>query len=116
VGTVAYKLQLPPGSLIHPVFHISQLKSFHPNYTPVYVDLPKVRDLSIVDTRPKVILDRRLVKKGSVAVPQVKVEWMHLPMETATWEDYNVLMTRFPGALACGQASSSAGGDVTATT
>jgi len=51
-----------------------------------------------------------------VAVPQVKVKWMHLPMEKATWEDYNVLMTRFPGALACGQASSSAGGDVTATT
>ena len=50
-----------------------------------------------------------------MVIPQVKVKWMHLPEEAATWEDYNILMAWFPGALACGQASSLAGGDVTAT-
>ena len=78
----------------------------------MYQELPKVKDLSIVDSTPEMILERRLVKKGNVAVPQVKVKWTHLPEDAATWEDYNVLKAHFPDALACGQASSSAGGDV----
>ena len=105
VGLVAYRLQLPADSLIHLVFHISQLKLFHPDYTPMYQELPKVKDLSIVDSTPEMILERSLVKKGNVAVPQVKVKWTHLPEDAATWEDYNVLRARFPDVLACGQES-----------
>lgn len=37
---------------------------------------------------PIAILARRLVKKQGRLVPQVKVQWMKISPEEATWEDY----------------------------
>jgi len=83
-----------------------------PAYSPVYSTLPFLSDLSAVDLAPEALLDRRLVKKGNCAIAQVLVKWSGLPLSSATWEDFNVLRTRFPTSLAWGQASSPAGGDV----
>lgn len=110
---MAYKLQLPEASGIHSVFHISQLKPYHPDYTPVFSTLPMTTDLQASDAQPQAVLERRLVKKGNTAIPQVLVSWTGLPASTTTWEDYNVLRARFPQAPAWGQAGSSGGGDVT---
>jgi hypothetical protein len=109
---VSYKLELPEHSEIHPVFHISQLKPFTPDYTPVFSTLPALTDLQATDAVPKAILQHRLVKKGNTAVPQVLVTWSGLPSSSATWEDHNMLKIRFPAAPAWGQAASSAGGGV----
>ena len=73
IGNLAYRLELPEGSLIHPVFHISQLKPFITDYTPVYDTLPVTIDLEAAAAKPEAILERRLVKKGNTAIPQVKV-------------------------------------------
>lgn len=99
IGAAAYKLNLPTSSLIHPVFHISQLKPFTPDYTPVFSQLPDVQDLSTGDCKPEEILERRLVKNGNAAIPQVLIKWSGLPTSSATWEDNNVLKTRFPDAV-----------------
>ena len=112
IGSVAYRLDLPPNSLVHPVFHISQLKPFTPNHTPVFANITKLADLSVVSLAPKKILQRRLVKKGNKAIPQVLLKWTHLPESSATWEDYYVVKQRFPDAVAWGQATSEGGGNV----
>jgi hypothetical protein len=113
IGKVAYKLQLPPGSLVHPVFHVSQLKEFCPDYTPVYKDLPTFPSLDTTPTVPEKILDRRMVKKGNAAVVQVLLKWTSLPEDYATWEDWEVITSKFPEMLAWGQASAPQGGIVT---
>jgi hypothetical protein len=59
---------------------------------------------------PETVLMRRLVKKGGKAVPQAKIKWKNLPEEAATWEDWYVLLKRFPTFLAGGPASPDGGG------
>jgi hypothetical protein len=116
IGKVAYRLELPPASKIHNVFHVSQLKDYSPDYTPVFSELPTLPALDCVDTAPETILDRRMMKKGNKAIVQVLIKWKHLPDETATWEDWVVLKVRFPEVLTWGQASFSPGGSVTTDT
>jgi hypothetical protein len=99
-GKVAYKLQLPQGTLIHPVFHVSQLKEHRPDYTPVFAVLPVLPELDTMDTTPEKILNRRMVKKGNATIVQVLIKWTNLPEDAATWEDWAVLTTKFPEVLA----------------
>jgi hypothetical protein len=114
IGQVAYRLELPGNAMIHPVFHLSQLKQFTPDYTPVYETLPVITDLEASAAVPQRVIDRRLVQKGNRAIPQVRVTWTGLPDTVATWEDYNIVKQRFLKAPAWGQADSLAGGGVTA--
>jgi hypothetical protein len=105
IGQVAYQIELPPECQVHDVFHVSQLKEYRADYSPVYADLPKVPALDTGPTEPESILDRRLVKKGNSAITQVLIKWTTLPEDMATWEDWETLKLRFPSVLAWGQAT-----------
>lgn len=91
IGKAAYKLDLPEDSQIHPVFHMSQLKPFLPNYTPIFSNLPKVTALDDKEVMPEQVLQRRLVKRGGKAIHQALIKWTNLPGEATTWEDWYVL-------------------------
>jgi len=81
INEVAYKLELPAASLVHPIFHVSQLKAAVPaSVSPTQV-LPEL------DTKlqyPLKVLDRRLYTKGSSSVFQVLVQWSGWPESMAT--------------------------------
>jgi hypothetical protein len=85
------------------------LKAFTPNAAPVFSDLSQLVDLSQEEVKPLYIVDRRMVRKGSHAVLQIRMVWSHLPEDAATWEDYEVMKKRFPDALDWGQSNTSEG-------
>lgn len=106
MGNVAYKLQLPTSSQIHPVVHVSQLKKAVTPQTLAHKSLPPSVPVLQTDHTPLAILDSKLVKHGSTAVKQVLIQWNNLPPNLATWEDWAVITRRFPAFTACGQAVS----------
>ena len=96
VGQVAYRLQLPVASSIHPVFHVSCLKKKIGEQVTVQTELPPVDDAGRMKLEPLAVLDRRLVKRNNRAVTQVLIHWTNSFLEDATWEYWQDMEQRFP--------------------
>ncbi|KAL4569364.1 hypothetical protein LXL04_025000 [Taraxacum kok-saghyz] len=82
IGPVAYRLQLPDHSRVHPVFHVSLLK--HSNSQEVANDFPTswLSDLPQTEPYPDTILQQRHPTPNST---QVLVKWLHTDDSDATW-------------------------------
>ncbi|KAB2609297.1 hypothetical protein D8674_012465 [Pyrus ussuriensis x Pyrus communis] len=96
LGAVVYKLQLPPNTKLHPVFHVSCLKKHLGPQTQTPVPLPVITDAGILQDAPVAILDGRLNKKGNTAATEVLVQWQNHSKDDATWEPYHELELKFP--------------------
>jgi len=105
MGSVAYKLQLPP----HPVFHVSQRKAAILPGTPVLPSFPTDIELPRV---PVEILKQRIVPTATGSVEQVLIRWSGWDREMAAWENATHLRQAYPRAPARGQAGSQAPGNV----
>ena len=86
VGEVSYKLDLPFGSLIHPVFHVSNLKAKLGNQVVPRPTLPAVNADLVLTPEPMMILDRKSIKLRSRIVTQLLVQWQGESKDDATWE------------------------------
>lgn len=75
VGSVAYKLALPPQAKIHPVIHVSQLKKHIPLSISVSTDLESVAQDSSLEVLPLTLLERRFVTHAGAVASRVKVQW-----------------------------------------
>ena len=95
---MAYELALPPGlSGVHPVFHVSMLKSYHGdgNYIIRWDSVLLDENLSY-EEEPVAILDREVRKLRSREIASIKVQWKNRLVEESTWEKEADMQERYP--------------------
>nr|XP_027101676.1 uncharacterized protein LOC113722595 [Coffea arabica] len=74
IGPVAYRLELPQGSTVHPVFHISLLKPSAKGAV-VHSQPPTLTEESEVKITPAVVLARRTLQRNGRDVEQALIQW-----------------------------------------
>lgn len=96
IGKVAYRLNLPSNSWIHPVFHVSLLKAYSSPTPPVSITC---------DDHPKHQLPtpQAIISERSVPIPEgnqywVLVEWANEPCKEATWKSWDILVNLYTEA------------------
>ena len=98
VGTVAYRLALPPSmSGVHEVFHVSMLRKYTPD--PAHVmDWGEIEvDIDgTFEEGPVCILDSRGQVLRRKTVRQVRVLWRHYGLEESTWEREDTMQVTYP--------------------
>jgi hypothetical protein len=72
---------LPPDSVVHPVFHVSQLKKLVRPSVQVSPVLPNSAALYQV---LEMVLDTKMIKRGDTEVQHVLVKWSNMPPELST--------------------------------
>ena len=98
VGSVAYRLALPPQlAHVHNVFHVSVLRGY--NYHPLHVvqyPFDKIREDLSCSEEPEAILDRqeRVMRKNTISF--VKVLWKNHSEREATWEMEGSIRDDYP--------------------
>ncbi|KAI5404875.1 hypothetical protein KIW84_051874 [Lathyrus oleraceus] len=95
IGVVAYRLKLPEGSRVHPVFHVSLLKKVVGHYHEED-ELPDLLEEQTKVYEPEAVLATRKVKKQDEEIRQILVHWKGKIAEEATWEDEIMIRSQFP--------------------
>ena len=95
---MSYQLALPPDlQYIHDVFHISILKTYHPDnrhvldYEPIEVELELTYAEQLVE-----IVDSKVQELRNKTVKFVKVIWRNHLIEEATWEPEEEMRKNYP--------------------
>ncbi|KAK2395499.1 hypothetical protein QL285_057235 [Trifolium repens] len=97
IGKVAYRIALPPVlSLIHDVFHVSQLRKYTPDPSHVITsDDIQLRDNLSFEVPPIKIADRKMKRLRTKEIPLVKVIWNEATGDT-TWELESKMKELYP--------------------
>ena len=98
VGTVAYRLALPPNlSGVHAVFYVFMLRKYTlgPSNVVDWDELLIDAGRSFKEGQLHIMDSREQVLRGKI-VRLVKVLWQHRGVEEETWEPENTIRTNYP--------------------
>ena len=100
VGLVAYRLELPKGSMIQDVFHVSLLKQQLGPLPVISSNLPPVSDSFTQFPQPESVLDSHIVHKGNYRLKtEILVKWVGASVEYATWEKEWQFLKTYPNFI-----------------
>ena len=91
IGTMAYKLELPASSRVHPVFHVSCLKKVIGENLPVQTVLPELDGEGKIILEPEAVIEKRTRQLRNRSISENLIKWKNLPTEDSTWEDENFI-------------------------
>jgi transposase InsO family protein len=112
IGTMAYKLELPASSRVHPVFHVSCLKKVIDDKIPVQTILPELDEEGKIILEPEAITDTRIRQLRNRSISEYLIKWRKLPAEDSTWEDESFIQKHPELLKRCGQHLSQGEGHV----
>ncbi|XP_058757901.1 uncharacterized protein LOC131631139 [Vicia villosa] len=98
VGTVAYRVALPPKlSNLHDVFHVSQLRKYisDPSHV-IQRDEVQIRDNLTVETMPIRIEDHKMKQLRGKDISLVRVAWGGAARGSVTWELESRMRESYP--------------------
>ena len=98
IREVAYKLALPKGCRVHPVFHVGRLKRKLGDDDNLIGDevLVELIEPSTLPHEPEKVLDIREKRTRHSIFQDCLVKWKNKPEESSTWEMVSTLQRRFP--------------------
>jgi hypothetical protein len=96
VGPVAYELELPQGSKIHNLFHVSCLKRALGQHVVANDELPPIDEEGHLILILEEILEVRAKQLRNRGIKENLVKWKNLSIEYASWE--NEQMTQQAGS------------------
>ncbi|PON75651.1 Ribonuclease H-like domain containing protein, partial [Trema orientale] len=111
IGSVAYKLDLPRSSSVHPVFHVSQLCRAIGASQPISELPPHLSAELELLVEPDAVLGVRSGTGHASFPSEVLVRWKGLPDFEATWESYDMIQHQFPSFHLEDKVALAAGGN-----
>ncbi|KAL5163172.1 hypothetical protein HKD37_07G020120 [Glycine soja] len=95
IGPVAYRLQLPTNSKIHPVFYVSLLKLHQGPFPDIPDSLPPLSSDNHPIVKPLQILDSKWDSSTNPPSKLVLVQWTDLAPEDTSWEQWDNLCVTY---------------------